>query len=464
LKPIEDPVLAVTAKRALPPPKVDFEDFLLPEPKMEIPKPTVFAVIPPVGSKDFHPVFLQKVDICLKISPFRSVQAEAAQIGLKATALTQLLAIIAEDNNSITLFTEDEIDRLFAVVTTNIFREYQHFPSKVLFCDIPPPMADPAWPHLEIVYLILYRLQCLFPAHRLFNREFLLNMFNLLGTPDANERKEVIQFFKNYSPAHPHHYDLILSKLTSILRAHIETRDRPFDLLTSLSVMQNLFESTGELGARFERTIGFCVLPLLHDPFLDFFHFNLIDLLDLYVDERPDLVANVVKEIMTHWPQTNVTKMCILTLILIDYIPRLSDDDQRLYLPKVAKIWAENCTSPSPKLAEMTFSVFISSEFDDLMMNHCDIIMEAMIPGIVRAMKQHWEQSIRDRAVLVLVIMERLDPRVFKRVSGQAAMQMEMPQPKPQLAKWESVFEILEDSPDLDLKDRMGKMQKLFGV
>jgi hypothetical protein len=129
----------------------------------------------------------------------------------------------------------------------------------------------------------------------------------------------------------------------------------------------------------------------------------------------------------------------------------MNDSDQRSYLPKILRILSDNCNSTSPRLAEVTFSFFVCPEFDDLMLKHSELVMDILVPGIVRAMKGNWESSIRDRAVLVLVIMEKFDPRAFKKITGQALADVESAQSKHHEAKWQQIVQLAGKDHDVDL-------------
>jgi hypothetical protein len=133
--------------------------------------------------------------------------------------------------------------------------------------------------------------------------------------------------------------------------------------------------------------------------------------------ECPENYVVIVREILKFWPKTKVSKMLILTAILVDYVPKLGEDDLRTYLPTFLRLIAENVNSVCPRLAEVSYSVFLSMEFDDLMIQHTEVVLEILIPGVRKSMIEHWEGSIRERGVLCMALMEKLDSELFNRFS-----------------------------------------------
>jgi hypothetical protein len=273
-------------------------------------------------------------------------------------------------------------------------------------------MHDRAWIHLNAVYLILYQFQCVYPSHPMFNGDFVSKLFALFGTPDADERQELVQFFRSYIPKHLHQQDLIIGKLLAIIRSHIQVSHKPFQMTVALPVLVAVFELS-DPKPRFYEIIQKDVLPLLHDPFLEFLQAHIAHFLEYYTHCHPENVVVIVREILKNWPKTSVPKMCVLMILLFEYVPRLTGLKLTEHLPKFLRIVAESCNSSAVKVSEVAFSFFLTKEFDDLMLHHSEIMVDGLVPGVSQCQQEHWEPTIRERAGLCLAIMEKLDRRSF---------------------------------------------------
>jgi hypothetical protein len=293
-------------------------------------------------------------------------------------------------------------------------------PTLLLFDVFPPCLHDKAWAHLELVYLILYKLHITSPNHPTFNSPFLQKIFQLFSTPDADERQELVQFLKAYLPKHPAFRETIFEQLCVLIQRHVEGQENPFEIAIALPLLLAMCE-VADPDARFLDAIETLVIPLLRDRYLDFFNLHVVNLLEYYVAERSDKYGVIVGEILRYWPRTKISKMCILTLILIDYLPKVSEQELVLYLPPFLRLIAENCNSSSPRLAEISYSIFLSFEFDSLMMEHTEMMLSVLVPAVSRSMVEHWDASIRERGVLCLAIMEKFDSEIFKKFSKKSS-------------------------------------------
>jgi hypothetical protein len=291
---------------------------------------------------------------------------------------------------------------------------------------------------------MLHRLLLLFPQHNGFDSDFLRQLVELFGTPDSDERQALVQFFKSYIPKHPADHKLIQTRLCDLIRVHTETHKKPLQVLAALPVLLTLFEFTG---SGYD-TIESAIVPLLRDRYLEFFHLDLANILEFLTSSKPDNAKAVVHEILNHWPRLRVQKICILTVLLIEYLPRLSDDDQALFLPIALRIFAANCNSPSPKVAEITLAFFLAPEFGALMVAHAKTMLDTLVPAVLPAAQGNWEPAIRERAMLGLAIMSKMESNHFKRASSEWAARKADWGIETTRSRWRMIIEACADSVD----------------
>jgi hypothetical protein len=260
-----------------------------------------------------------------------------------------------------------------------------------------------------------------------------------------------------YIPEHPADHQLIQTRLCDLIRIHIETHEKPLQVFAALPVLLALFEFTGSGYDKIESVI----IPLLHDRYLEFFHLDLANILQFFTDNKPDNVRAVVREILCHWPRVPVQKICILTIILIEYLPHLSDDDRELFLPIALRIFATNCRSPALRVAEITLAFFLGPEFDALAASHAAIMLDTLVPAVLLAVETNWEAAIRERAMIALAVMSTRDSNHFAMASSRWLAGEKDSAIATRRGRWQMIIEGCADRVDGAARV-MGEVETLF--
>jgi hypothetical protein len=372
---------------------------------------------------------------------------------LKFQALKEIVCLVGADAPQIS---DDDVVQLFNLVKANLIRESVQMPGKDMLAGLRDFPRDKAWPQLELVYRILGRLERLFPQHAEFNLDLLRQLLQLLGTPDPDERLELIQFFKSYVVKHPSHVGHICSKLFDLIRIHTETEEKPIEVLNALPILLNTFELIASGSDRIEEVI----LPLLRDRYLECFQLDLINVLQFFVSDQPENAAKAVRYILRHWPTMRVQKICTLTIILFDCLAKLSSKDQTELLPAALRILAANCNSPSPKLAELSLAFFLSPEFESLMADHSKTMLDILVPGVIVAAQQNWDAAIRERAIVALAIMSNMEPEHVRAVSVSCMNHQTDPTLETKRNQWEMIIDACEGK----VSGLLGKTEEMAEV
>lgn len=421
LKPIgegDKPPLPPSETRISPRPMKD------PIPKIARPseasKPIVERHEAPLSGR-FRAELAQKIQICMKMSSFEPDPESELEVIRKRTALAEILTWLAENDDCFEKLNTEETNSLFNMIEANIFRNRKRIPAKELFFEVPSPnMFEKAWPHLEVVYLMLFRVLCLVPFDSHFDRKFLDSIFNLFSTPSLDERMELIRFVKGYYILHIDDRKYIVDKITSLIEQHLMTRDYPFQVATCLPLLVALCQAEeGEVNWLY-KVVKNLVLPLIGDTYVFYYGIPLKIILDLYTFEQPEHAAEVIERILAYWPRQNTTKMCVYTGMLMDYLPHMTHEMLAKYASHIFSLIAENCNAPSPRLAEASFQIFLVPYFEEMMKGNRDEILGIMVPAVTKCMNEHWEESIRDIASLCISIMEKYDADAVHKLSARS--------------------------------------------
>lgn len=368
--------------------------------------------MPPIGTEAFHKDFMATIEICKKLCKFENPEAEKPEITRKLTALARLLKFVAERDNCMSAMSPEEVDELFDMIRINIFRPMQVNNPKDLFWEVPPPLFEKTWPHLDVLYLMMFRIHCLAPHDPHFNEDFLNSLFEVCATADFNERRELIHFFKSFIVRHDDLRPFLMKKVLNLIHQHTVTMDRPFQVATVLPILIGLCENEEEDLETVYKNIEKYVLPLIGDTFVFYFNLSLGAVLDFFTDERPDNAFLVVQSIAKHWPVANNTKLAVYTTMIIEYFPRMTIQAQDKLVRKVFSLLAIGCNAPSPKVAEASFQIFLAPDFDEIMWRNCDQILQIMVPAVTKCITSYWEPSIREIAGLCMAILTKFGPSI----------------------------------------------------
>lgn len=317
----------------------------------------------------------------------------------KKIALTTLLALIANDTTTIKLFNQEELDAYMQMIINNIFRPIKHVNPKVLFYDELPDLSDPQWSHIELVYLILERIIHCLPNASYFNYDFIHSLYPMMGSPDINERKEIIHVFKEFIFNHINLGEKINRDLSQFFLMHAETQEKPFEVWTSLQIFLVICKLTYDHN-KYDNLIEQSVLPLIKDKFSFYFDYYLTDVLSFYADGSPTNAKKVIDQVMRFWPKTNIQKMSLYTKFLAKNLSKLSQNDLKSIIPSIFKLFAKECNSDSTELAESSLSVITNADIESIINDNSNEIHEIMIPSIMSAVTDHWWPGIRDKGAV----------------------------------------------------------------
>lgn len=413
---------------------------------------------PPISSAKFHTVYMEKIKICKQLVKFDDILAEKDKITEKLTALAQLLLLIAEEDFNPHMLSDEEQEELMDMIKTNIFRPINEIKPQALFCEIPPLLQEPMWPHLDVVYLILSHLHQCFPSFGLFTEDFANRMFQLFNTTDSNERIEIVKFFTVHIVRHPSDQPAYFKKITNILELH-SVEPRPFAVYTSLLVLGRLFEFN-EFKSDNYHYISAHILNLLSDKYSFYYHIPLEGILEPFYKSNSANAILFLNQLLKHWPTANTNKQTSFIFLLIEVLPFLSPNDLQEKLPSVFKKFAESSQSPNPRIADISFTIWLNDDLEDIIRGNTELIFSIMVPAVFKVLNTHWEQSIRDDAMISLDLMKSMDSQLVNKIISQVDLEnSEVPQDdQDQFESWSSIIDTATNNDDLDgelLKEKL---------
>lgn len=414
------------------------------------------------GTEEFHKDFLEHIEICNHLFTPQEVQTESEKFSKKLSSLTHLLSLIAEDVTAINKFTPEELELYIGMIKRNIFRPISYPEATNLFYDVYPAVFEPTWPHLDLIYLSLYRIHFCLPQSNHFDYTFIKSLYPLLGSGDSNERVELISFFKAYISRHPDLVDKIINDLSNIFLVHIDTQQKPFHVWTSLPIFLAICDIDND-PQKYHKLIQKSVVPLIKDKFSFYFNSFLSDVLNFYTEGYPENAKIVVKEILKYWPKTSTTKISTYTTYLAEILHHLDPEDLNDLIKPIFKLFATQVLAYSPKIAESALSIWAIPQLESVIDSHNDEILSIMVPSIMKALSEHWFDGVKDSAMLAMSsIMSKNDMSRIKELTIQAIHDNEE-KLQDTYKQWTILTTVAsENDPEIDASEEMRKIDQEF--
>ena len=203
-------------------------------------------------------------------------------------------------------------------------------------------------------------------------------------------------------------------------------------------------------------------------PLLELIHKELCLCLVSFVEYCPSTAAEILKSIMDHWPtalSANSTKEVLLLHeieMLLDHSPAEALGDPVLRDLLMDKITTCFEGSKNFRVAERALMMFRSDGVVNLMRQHHDSIVPWMIPKLLRAASEHWNQSVLKMIGSALSVLDSMDSESFERLMGdrtetvrETAARLNPPEDEAKVAAdnsaKQSAIEKMRDTRDLNL-------------
>ena len=368
--------------------------------------------IPPARSSKFNTIFYAKCSQCKQICDFYNPNSEIEGKAIKQSHLEDIISLFHNAEN-LTYLTENHIQVLFDVVSTNLKRPLP-VQSAMLFEDDIPPIVDPSWPHLTLIYQLLQRLLLHYNLPEFFNDSFIFTLISVMNTPDSNEQTVLIKCLKIILQEFPHKMEPILQNLSSSIERTQYNDRSPFFMQANLTIIFYIITHSPKITTQIYKVFIFSIIPLIHDPHLSMFYPQLRPILEFFIDEKPVLAFNIFQDLIKHWPFQILSKQVIYLELLTYLLDKLPKREIEANLSKIFGFYAEGSRSPSVKVAENAYSFWTSMRCDPLMRAYSKTIIPIMYQPIVDSRNFHWNSTIRENATLALRVMMRFDSKTVQ--------------------------------------------------
>lgn len=380
------------------------------------PKLLELPPLPKMKSSTFSEVFDQKIELCNYICDFYNPDLDKKAKVEKKNALEEIYNIISKQE-LVYKFQTDQITQVLTMCKNNIIRNLPVLNYHQIFSEDLPPVSDPSWPHLNLVYqILLYSLQY-FDEHPMFTFQFILDLLPMMQSPDPTERqlidKFIIQYLKCREGKSTKSFNsILLQELSRLLNNHIESNTPPFIVGPILQIYNHIFQCTRQ-DANTTSKVYNQILRLLSDYHLSTYEDQFYSIIDFFSDESSAFALMLAKALVLHWPKTCAEKEASFVNMLMDVMPKISSRNLSPLITRIFSILAECVSSSSLKVAEQTFKIWISQRVEPILNEHSKKIVYLSFEKVLLASRNHWSKTVRSNLQTVLQTMQKISPRSF---------------------------------------------------
>lgn len=364
-------------------------------------------------------------------SRFRSVlQLKIAFLGernqatnnMKTIILTEIINVFQEIIQG--HFLDDDLrTQLFEALKTNIIRSIPKFDGVIGSDEPMSKKEDPAWAVRSYCYQLLIRIQTFNPRLSIFDSNFILDLVELAGSPEAPERDAVTRFLEVHMTRNAADDFVTLKKLANVLSNGIEDPlANPFRIGIILRMMLIGLKNVSSFSHGHKVILELSILPLLKNPYLLLFSKQMGEILDIFSDEDRRLSTIIVRALLRYWPRSKSAKQSTFMLWITRHATKMPSRD---FVQNISKIFAANAAcidSPLHSITESALPIWSSLALEPLIKMHCATIFPIVVPAIMSASKtQHEEQ--RGIVNHIARVMNTHNPKLYREFMNKQSIE-----------------------------------------
>lgn len=409
-------------------------------------------------------ILLKKIEICNLMCDFSDPESDKIAKKEKKTALQELNAFFQVKANAQKV-PANIINAMFNMIENNINRPLPPVPEKYLVYDEEPLMVEVSWPHLSLVYDLLYQYQQYFPHDQHFSIDFMTKLIPIFNSCDGNERQKIVNIFTLFSATNPNFTNNLCSKYTHICREYLDGSAYPFALTPALKLFTNSFRISNNNDIEFFfSNIMNNIVPLLKTQHIATFLPLMTPIFETAITKDPKFAEFVVNFVVNHWPVAWPSKQLILIDFINGTLEKMPLKNFSSICHSVFKLYSNCLTSKSHKVAEATMKVWDNHKLITLILDNTRIIFPIVLSPLIITMKNHWNSNTKQAAASAYKQIHNIDPFVFDEISAKLVKKAKTQDTKNELVKkWAYVAKNSAKSDrDLNLAKKLSEIQMIF--
>ncbi|OMJ27854.1 Serine/threonine-protein phosphatase 2A 56 kDa regulatory subunit delta isoform [Smittium culicis] len=364
-------------------------------------------------------LFCKKVDHCSIVVDFSNENTFAELKNAKRHALEQIIDYIGKYHIP---KNEALYSQIINMVSSNIFRNISSqsgINGEPFDPEEDEPLLEPAWPHLELVYIFFLRFLESdsfdeFLARKFISQKFILQLLDLFDSEDPRER-EILKTILHRI------YGKILL-LRSFIRKSINDiflqfvyENEHFNGITQLLEIMGSIINGFTVPLKDEHKVFLCnvLLPLHKARPISSYHPQLAYCTVQFIEKESALSEPIILALLRYWPKINSQK----EVMFLNEIEEILDvigiaEFQKVHIQLFQRI-AQSVFSPHFQVSERALSFWRNDHIIHLIYSSLDTIMHVVLNEVYKACKLHWNQSVHQHAYAVFRFFMLSDDQLF---------------------------------------------------
>lgn len=327
------------------------------------------------------------------------------------------------------------VKELFAMISVNIFRDFDSESKKLRDINMNPPelyqaldvhedeniMLDPSWPHLQIVYDILLNLLASsqmdpksLARGSCLDRPFILGLLDLFESEDPREREVLKAIVHRIYEKFTFFRCFMRRAFNNILFRFIFETEKHSGIAEILEVLGSIIHGFAvPLREEHKLFLRRVLMPLHKPKCLNAYHPQLQYCVSQFVQKDSKLASVVVRGLMSYWPLTNCQKEMLFLGELEEVLEAMEEAEFQKFAVPLSRQLSRSLNSSHSQVAERALYIWNNERFIDLVSRHKEQIVPAVVSGVEKNLRDHWNKSIQEQSLYVKKILEELDPQLF---------------------------------------------------
>ena len=421
-----------------------------------------FQDLPPLPdprSKRFHDQFINKCEYCCQMCNFDNPEADILAKTFKEQALSDIHEKMKMlDGRGLE---EEEMKSVLHLIHVHLFREFSLVHKGQLLQNDWTNIPELSWPHLSIIYQILFVALRVCGQSPLFGANIIDMILKAMNSPCEVEQDQIFSFMKAYLEELPKYNEPLMWRFKSMLDRSRESSDLPFFMKTMLKIMHTILENSEKHLKIFDVIFSNYLLQLLSSQYLPKFHTPLSRIFEYFAEHKRSNSSKIVRYLLTHYPVVQNEKQVVYLRMMNTFLPKVIPKDMELFVSRAFTIYASALRSHNSNLAEQAMQIWGSARADRMVSLYSKLIIPIVLPALVYASKTHWSQQIRETAIECIDMMIKSDRRYVEALRADAPLNR--PPIDPRVGDWIMVARAAADhDEDIDFLEYAEKITQNY--
>ncbi|KAJ7957622.1 Serine/threonine protein phosphatase 2A regulatory subunit [Quillaja saponaria] len=375
-----------------------------------------------VPSSEKQNLFIRKLNLCCVMFDFTDSTKNIKEKEIKRQALLELVDYVTSANGK---FTETVMQEVIKMISVNLFRSLTPQPreNKVLEAfdlEEEEQLADPAWPHLQIVYEFLLRFVASPEtdaklAKRYIDHSFVLRLLDLFDSEDPREREYLKTILHRIYGKFMVHRPFIRKGINNIFFRFIFETEKHNGIAELLEVLGSIINGFAlPLKEEHKLFLVRALIPLHKPKCLPMYHQQLSYCITQFLEKDCKLSDTVIRGLLKYWPITNSSKEVMFLSELEEILEATQPAEFQRCMVQLFRQIARCLSSSHFQVAERALYLWNNDHIEGLIRQNCKIILPLIFPALEKNGRNHWNQVVQSLTLNVRKIYSDFDPELFE--------------------------------------------------